>query len=107
MASYLSFETSGCIYLMGKDDSVIPNTEKGHLIRAYKLLNDFGMLNIQCALQGSEDLAGSTLAYAKYVKANLIVVNPGKESRLRGLWNNLRGKYLSSESDIPVLMVAF
>lgn len=106
MATYLSFETGCCIYLMGKDDSATTRPGKGHLMRAYQLLNDFGKLNIQCALQNSEDSAGSTLAYAKNVKANLIVVNPGKESRLRGLWNKLRGKYLCRESDIPVLTVA-
>jgi len=107
MATYLSVETRGCIYLMGIDNQSTVKTEKGHLMRAYQLLNDFGKLNIQCAFQGNEDTAGSTLAYARNVNANLIVVNPGKESRLRGWWNKRRGKYLCRESDIPVLTVAF
>ncbi len=107
IATYLSLETSGCIYLMGKVEPGTSNIQKGYLMRAYQLLNDFGKLNIQCALQDNEDTAGSTLTYARNVKANLIVVNPGKESRLRGLWNKLRGKYLFRESDIPVLTVAF
>lgn len=106
MATYLSFETGGCIYLMGKDDSTTSRPGKGHLMRAYQLLNEFGKMEIHCSLQGSEDSGASTLAFAKIVKANLIVVNPGKESRLRGLWNKLRGKYLCRESDIPVLTVA-
>lgn len=105
MATYLSLETSGCIYLMGKDRPARSEDDKGYLMRAYQLLSEFGKLNIQCALEGNEDDAGSTLAYAKNVNANLIVVTPGKESRLRGLWNKLRGKYLCSESDIPVLTV--
>jgi hypothetical protein len=106
MATYLSFETGGCIYLMGKDDSATSRHGKGHLMRAYQLLNEFGKMDIHCALQGSEDSGSSTLAFARNVKANLIVVNPGQESRLRGLWNKLRGKYLCRESDIPVLTVA-
>jgi hypothetical protein len=107
MVTYLSFATSACIYLMGKDDSATTKNGKGYLMRAYQLLNEFGKLNIQCALQGNEDSADSTLAYAKNVNANLIVVNPGKESHLRGWWNKVRGKYLCRESDIPVLTVAF
>lgn len=106
MATYLSFGTGGCIYLMGKDVTESNQSGKGHLIRAYQLLNDFGKMNIRCALQGSEESGESTLAFAKNVKANLIVVNPGKESCLRGWWNQLRGKYLCRESDIPVLTVA-
>jgi hypothetical protein len=39
------------------------------------------------------------------VKADLIVVNAGKESWLKGWWNKLRGKQLCRESDIPVLTV--
>jgi hypothetical protein len=105
MATYLSLETSGCIYLMGRDKPAREGDDKRYLMRAYQLLSEFGKLNIQCALQGNEDEGGSTLAYAKNVNANLIVVNPGKESRLKGLWNKLRGKYLCSESDIPVLTV--
>ncbi len=106
IATYLSLEYSGCIYLMGKDDRSTVKTEKGYLMQSYQLLNDFGRLNIQCALQDSDDTASGTLAYAKDVKANLIVVNPGQESRLRGWWNKLGGKYLCRESDIPVLTVA-
>ncbi len=106
MASYLSLETGGCIYLMGKKGATESSQGKGDLMRAYQLLSEFGKMNIRCALQGSEDSCASTLAYAKNVKANLIVVNPGKESRLRGLWNKLRGKYLCRESDSPVLTVA-
>jgi hypothetical protein len=106
MATYLSYESSGCIFLMGKEDSASTGPGKGYLMRAYKLLNDIGRMNIQCALQGNEDTAGSTLAYARNVKASLIVVNPGKESRLRGLWNSPGGKYLNRESDIPVLTVS-
>ncbi|MBL0337047.1 MAG: universal stress protein [Chitinophagaceae bacterium] len=102
MATYLSFETSACIYLMGKDDFASDRSGSGYLFRAYQLLNEYGRINIRCSLQDNEDTAGSTLSYAKNVKANLIVVNPGKESRLKGWWNKLRGKYLCNESEIPV-----
>jgi hypothetical protein len=106
IATYLSLEASGCIYLMGKDESTSAGSGNRYLMKAYQLLNEFGKVNIRCSFQDSEETADSTLAYAKNVNANLIVVNPGRESRLRGWWNKLRGKYLCRESDIPVLTVA-
>ena len=106
IATYLSLESSGCIHLMGESNHSISTIKGGYLIRAYQLLNDFGNLNIQCALQDNDNTATGTLAYAQNVNADLIVVNPGRESRLRGWWNKLSGKYLSRESDIPVLTVA-
>ncbi len=104
MATYLSLETRGCIYLMGKNESSKPGN--GYLMKAYQLLNEFGKVNIQFAVQDGEDMASGTLSYAKGIKANLIVINPGKESRLRGWWNKVSGNYLSKESDIPVLTVS-
>ena len=104
MATYLSLETRGCIYLTGKNEGTMPGN--GNLMRAYQLLNEFGKVNIQFALRDGDDTASATLSYAKGIKANLIVVNPGQESRLRGWWNKVSGKYLTRESDIPVLTVS-
>lgn len=105
IATYLSLETNARIYLVGGDDQATGKMD-GYLMKAYQLLNELGKLNIQCALGNNDHTATETLAYAKEIKANLIVVNPGQESRLKGWWNQLRGKYLCRESDIPVLTVA-
>ena len=106
MATYFSFDKNCCIYLMGRDDGDTRRRDKGLLLRAYRLLNDVGKMNIRCAIHSSEDNGNSTLDFARNVKANLIVVNPGNESRPRGWWNRLIGKYLCRESDIPVLTVS-
>lgn len=106
IATYLTLETSGCIYLMGKSESAPQKNGSNFLSRAYQLLTDFGRVKIRCSFEDSDDTASSALAYARNIKAHLIVVSPGKESRLNGWWNKLRGKYLSRESDIPVLTVA-
>lgn len=105
LATYMSIETSGCIYLMGSNGKDDPGNE-GSLGKAYQLLNGLGRLNVQCALREDPDMAAGTLLYAKDVAADLIVINPGQESRLKGWWNRMRGKYLCYESDIPVMTVA-
>ena len=104
MATYISLESSGCIYLMGNEKDV--NGEAGaSLIGAYRLLNEVGKLNVQCAISPEKDLATGALSYAREIAADLIVVNSNNESRLAGLWNRLTGKYLSKESEISVLTV--
>lgn len=106
MATYFSIDRDCCIYLMGRDDGDSRRHDKGLLLRAYRLLTDIGKMNIRCAIHSSTDNGNSTLAFARNIKANLIVVNPGNESQLRGWWNQLNGKYLCRKSDIPVLTVS-
>jgi len=107
IATYLSLESSGHIYLMSGENQSSADRKEGYMLKAYQLLSEFGKLNIHFAVQNNYDPAAGTLAYAKNVHADLIVVNPGQESRLRGWWNKLRGKYLCRESDIPVMTVSF
>lgn len=107
IATYLCREAHGSIHLMGSGGNSFGGREKRrHLIRAYQLLSDYGHIKIHCALPENYDNPASTLAYARNVKADLIVVNTGKESLLKGWWNKIRGKYLYKESDIPVLTIA-
>jgi len=106
LATYLAREVNGNIHLMAVGGNLpARKTGKKYLFKAYRLLSDYSTINIRCAMPG-DDSAASTLAYARNVKADLIVVNTGKESRLRGWWNKLMGKYLYKESGIPVLTIA-
>jgi len=104
MATYMSIEMKGCIYLMGADQRV-RELDKGILSRAFQLLNEFGKLNVRCALLHQDASAEVTLNYARDIKADLIVVNPDKESRLSGWWNKLMGNTLFNKSDIPIMTV--
>jgi nucleotide-binding universal stress UspA family protein len=105
LATYVSLETNGCICLMGCDEKFLIGNQ-GCLMKAFQLLNGIGSLKVQCAFRDGPDMANSALNYAKDIQAGLIVVNPGQESRLKGWWNRLTGKWLCRESEIPVLTVA-
>ena len=106
VAHYPTMETGCNIYLMSNNSDAATMTEKDYLMKAYQLLTDIDKVGIHCALRDNLDTAAGTLAYARDISANLIVVNPGRESSLRGWWNHLKGKQLCSESDIPVMTVA-
>lgn len=107
IATYLCREAHGSIHLMGSGgNSPAGRQRRKYLIKAYQLLSDYGHIKIHCSLPDNFDNPASTLSYAKNVKADLIVVNTGKESLLKGWWNKITGKYLYRESDIPVLTIA-
>jgi nucleotide-binding universal stress UspA family protein len=107
IATYLCREVHGSIHLMGTEGSSSRGRAKEkYLIKAFQLLNDYGHVKIHCSLPENFHNSTSTLAYAKNVNADLIVVTTGNESLLRGWWNKLIGKYLYKNSDIPVLTIA-
>ncbi|MEO7983226.1 MAG: universal stress protein [Bacteroidota bacterium] len=107
MATYLSSRTNSQIHLMGSGGNTNgKSAESSYLLKAYHLLTDYGNIKIHCALPTNSDSPADTLSYARTIKADLIVVNTGKESLFRGWWNKMIKKYLYKESDIPVLTVA-
>lgn len=108
MATYLARKFNGIVHLMGhRNDSYTEEKANSRcMTKAYQLLRDFTNVRIHCTSQRSDQGAADTLAYAKDVHADLIVVNPGKESVFKGWLSNWLGKYLYKESNIPVLTIA-
>ncbi len=77
-----------------------------YLLKAYRLIRDNTEVPVECITLPGENIAAITLQYAKDVKADLIVINPGKESLLSGLVNRVFSRFLFNESRIPVMTVA-
>jgi nucleotide-binding universal stress UspA family protein len=107
-ATYLARRFNGVIHLMGgRGDSYAEDQRKTRsLTRAYQLLNDYTHVKVFCNTQDGHTIADDTLAYAENVKADLIVVNSGKESLLRGWFSKWMGKYLYKKTTIPVLTIS-
>lgn len=82
-----------------KDDNV-------YLLKAYRLIRDNTEVPVECKSLNGHNIAGITLQYAKTVNADLIVINPGKESLLPGVISRIFTKFLYNESSIPVLTIA-
>jgi len=77
-----------------------------YLLKAYRLIRDNTEVPVECKTLPGENIATITLQYAKDVKADLIVINPGKESLLSGFINRIFSRFLFNESRIPVMTVA-
>lgn len=108
VATFLARKFNGIIHLMGGGRGG-NQRDKQHLrciTRSYQLIRDYSNVPVHCAARDSGDESASTLSYARQVNADLIVVNPDKESIPRGKWARWLGKYLYRESGIPVLTIA-
>jgi nucleotide-binding universal stress UspA family protein len=86
---------------------------KESLYKCYRLLRENTDLPIRCMTIPGKNLADIAWNYAKRIKADLILVGPGKESLLSGFLHGLRSPYLGegfsrslfNVSRIPVMSV--
>ena len=107
-ATYLAKKYNSRLHLVTLSGSQ-PNAEadtNAYLLKAYRLIRDNTEVPVECRTLPGENIATITLQYAKDVKADLIVINPGKESLLSGFINRIFSRYLFNESRIPVMTVA-
>lgn len=105
-ASYLAKYQDARIHLVAlQEDKEASHEENHYLMKAYQLLRDNTNLSVECHPVNGDNIAGTTLHYAEQVKADLIVVQPGKEAELPGLLNNIFSRFLFSASRIPVMAV--
>jgi hypothetical protein len=108
VATYLARKFNGIIHLMGQKNSTLStgSAASRSMTKSYQLLRDYTNVRVHCSDTGHDTGADSTLAFARDVHADLIVVNTGKESEGRGVFGKWLGKYLNRESSIPVLTVS-
>jgi nucleotide-binding universal stress UspA family protein len=107
-ASYLARKYNSKIHLLavageGEDERADRNQ---YLHKAYQLLKDNTNLNIECHTMRGHNIAETTLRFAEKIDADLIVVNPGNESKLSGFINKVFDGSLFNESKIPVMTIS-
>jgi len=108
MATFLARKFNGIVHLMGQktNSKAEEKLNTRCVTKSYQLLRDYTNVRVHCSAEIYINGYADTLAYAKDVAADLIVVNPGKESMRKGWWGKWFGKYLFRESNIPVLTIA-
>jgi len=107
-ATFLAKKFNAMVHLLGQRSNSYTDDKLNTicLTKAYQLLSEYTNVKIHCTSDKSNTLATDTLEYARKVQADLIVVNPGKESLLSGLFNRWLPKDLHRESNIPVLTIS-
>jgi len=116
LATYLARTAGSTIHLVSVDGrSVDTSRESGEsLFRSYRLLRENTSLPVECLKMPGENLAEVAWRYAREIKADLILIHPGKESRLSGWFRGiftrplyeLYSRALFNVSRIPVMTVS-
>lgn len=108
VATRLASQFNGMIHLMGHRSNRYADDKRNvkYLTMAYQLLRDYADVKVYCSSKEGRNVADDTLEYATNIQADLIVVNSGKESILKGWFSRWFGNYLYRRSAIPVLTIA-
>jgi hypothetical protein len=106
-ATYLARTAGSTIHLVTMNESSgKASRESGEsLFRSYRLLRENTSLPVECLSLPGESLADVAWRYARDIKADLILVNPGKESLLSGWSDGWFTRAIFNVSRIPVLTV--
>jgi hypothetical protein len=107
-ATYLAKISRSTIHLVsaGGKASGPPGEGMESLQRCYRLLCENTSLPVECRTMPGDNLAEVAWSYAKKIKADLILIGPGKESHLSGFLSALRSRSLFNASLIPVMTVS-
>jgi len=117
-ATYLARTAGSTIHLVsvdgnGKSDE--GSRESGEsLYRSYRLLRENTNLPVECLTMPGQNLADVAWRYARDIRADLILIHPGKESLLSGFFNGrftrplheLYSRALFNVSRIPVMTIS-
>ena len=107
-ATFLAKKFNGIVHLLGQTTQRQQKEGKSTLCltEAYQLLRNYTRVKVHCSMDKDGDMAQETLNYAREVQADLIVVNPGTESRVGGFFRNWFRNGFTLQSNIPVLTIA-
>lgn len=106
LAIYMAKDSNAAIHLIALTTNSGAQKRFVYLEKAYQLLRENTNLPIRCKMVDGENIADTTLEYARNVEADLILVKAGDESLLSGPMNRLFSKFLFNRSTIPVITVA-
>ncbi|HEX6191848.1 MAG TPA: universal stress protein [Chitinophagaceae bacterium] len=107
-ATFLAKKFDGMVHLLGQrsNTNTIDMNNTVYLTKAYQLLRNYTKVKVYRAMQKKGSVAEDTLDYARKVHADLIVVNPGKESLAGGWFRRWMENYFPSKTNIPVLTIS-
>lgn len=103
---YLSACHHATIKLLAIENDRTKETTRYYLQRAYRLIHDNCSIKAELALVNNNNIAGAVNDYIKAKPADLIIVNPGAQTKMPGFFPGLFGNILQKYSLPPVLTVS-
>jgi hypothetical protein len=77
-----------------------------YMMKAYKLISDNCSLKVEFETTQSSNVAEAVNRYAQNISADLVIVNPGTQTKMPGVLSSLLGNIIQRYSSPPVLTVS-
>ncbi|MES2890829.1 MAG: universal stress protein [Bacteroidota bacterium] len=103
---YLASSYSATIRLLGVETSGTQQKVMHYMMKAYKLIADNSSIKVEFEKTMGSNVALALKNYTHSKSADLIIVNPGTQTKLPGILSSLLGNIIQRYSSPPVLTVS-
>ncbi|MBS1512610.1 MAG: universal stress protein [Bacteroidetes bacterium] len=103
---YMALNFEATIKLLGIANESTKDKVQYYLFKAKKLILDNCEVRVECETVISENVADAVNHFAIHESADLVIVNPGTQTRMPGLLSSLFGNILQKYTVPPVLTVS-
>ncbi len=102
---YLAYEYDTTIKLLGIENDKTNEQVQYYLAKARQIIADNCDVRVETEIIVSQNVAEAVNQFAMYRSADLIIVNPGSQTKMPGFFSSLLGNILQKYSAPPVLTV--
>lgn len=103
---YIASKYSTTIKLLAVENEKSHAVVQHYLKKAYQLIRDNCNINVELETVRNNNVAAAIIEFAKQHSADLIILNPGTQTRMPGFFSTLLGRFIQKYSAPPVLTVA-
>lgn len=102
---YLAYEYDTTIKLLGVENDKTNEQVQYYLAKAKQIIADNCDVKVETEIIVSQNIAEAVNQFAMYQSADLIIVNPGSQTKMPGFFSSMLGNILQKYSAPPVLTV--
>ncbi len=102
---YLAGENNTTLKLLGIENEKTSELVQYYLAKSYRLIKDNCTVKVEMETTYNHNVAAAVNEFAKLQSADLIIVNPGAQTKMPGFFSSLLGNIIQKFSIPPVLTV--
>lgn len=102
---YIASKYNTTIKLLGIENVKTKDRVQNFLKKAFDLINENSALKVELDTIVSENVAEAVHQFAMLHSADLVILNPGSQTKMPGFFSNFFGKIIQKYSSPPVLTI--
>lgn len=102
---YMASKHNTTLKLLGIENEKTKEKVQDYLKKAFELIIENSNLKVELETIESENVANAVNQYAKSNAVDLVILNPGSQTKMPGFFSNLFGNIIQKYSTPPVLTI--